>query len=156
MASEKRPSFISAMPRACQPSKKSGASCVQRRYFSTAVSRSPRARSPLASSNNSSTSGVVLIFGAARKKKAGQPAPDENWPNQKAIKIRLICPETEHTQGGSDQADQTCSQTQPKVKFRCQLCHRNAAAPHFVDQSHLGLASVAARHASTDLGAATV
>src|SRR5688500_16138437 len=47
------------MPSACQPSKKSGASSVQRRYFSTADSSSPSARSPFASSNSSSTSGFM-------------------------------------------------------------------------------------------------
>src|SRR5262245_8855976 len=48
---------MSAMPSACQPSKKSGAASTQRRYFSTAASSSPTAMSPLASSNNASISG---------------------------------------------------------------------------------------------------
>src|SRR3954467_11127523 len=42
------------MPSACQPSKKPGSSSTQRRYFSTALSSSPMARSPFASSNSSS------------------------------------------------------------------------------------------------------
>src|SRR5436190_12833733 len=49
------------MPRACQPSKKAGSSSVQRRYFSTATSSSPSARSPFASSNSSVTSAFSLI-----------------------------------------------------------------------------------------------
>src|SRR5213076_1974365 len=46
--------FISAIPRACQPSKNCGSRSTQRRYFSTALSKSPTARSPFASSKMSS------------------------------------------------------------------------------------------------------
>src|ERR1700730_1490135 len=45
---------MSAIPSACQPSKNSGSTSTQRRYFSTALSSSPMARSPLASSKISS------------------------------------------------------------------------------------------------------
>src|SRR3954468_20571564 len=55
MASAERPNFMSAMPRACHPSKNAGSSSTQRRYFSTAASSSPTARSPFASSKSSST-----------------------------------------------------------------------------------------------------
>src|SRR5207249_5285295 len=61
IASAKRPSFISAMPSACQPSKKSGAISTQRRYFATALSRSPTAMSPLASSKISSADCSIKI-----------------------------------------------------------------------------------------------
>src|SRR5256885_8351566 len=44
-----------AMPSACQPSKNAGSSSTQRRYFSTAASNSPMARSPFASSKSSSS-----------------------------------------------------------------------------------------------------
>src|ERR1043166_3920959 len=59
IASLKRPSFISAMPRACQPSKNWASSSTQWRYFSTALSSSPTARSPFASSKISSRVGIV-------------------------------------------------------------------------------------------------
>src|SRR5262245_60518479 len=58
MASSNRPSFISAIPSACQPSKKFESICTHWRYFSTALSRSPTATSPLASSKISS--GVAI------------------------------------------------------------------------------------------------
>ena len=46
--------ILSAIPSACQPSKKFESSPTQRRYFSTAASSSPMARSPFASSKISS------------------------------------------------------------------------------------------------------
>src|ERR1700740_2232790 len=53
---------MSAIPSACQPSKKSGSISTQRRYFSTASSSSPIARSPLASSNILSRVCSIDIF----------------------------------------------------------------------------------------------
>src|SRR4051794_39132797 len=52
---------MSAMPRACHPSKNSGSSSTQRRYFSTALSSSPMARSPFASSNISSRALMPVV-----------------------------------------------------------------------------------------------
>src|SRR5438105_3215012 len=49
------------MPSACQPSKKSASSWMQRRYFSAALSRSPTATSPLASSKISSGVAIDLF-----------------------------------------------------------------------------------------------
>src|SRR5205085_12459119 len=46
---------------ACQPSKKFGSTSTQRRYFSTALSSSPTARSPFASSKMSSRVGISAI-----------------------------------------------------------------------------------------------
>src|SRR5262249_40197786 len=60
MASSNRPSFMSAIPSACQPSKKPESSCTQRRYFSTALPRSPIATSPLASSKICSS--VCILY----------------------------------------------------------------------------------------------
>src|SRR3989442_3385004 len=54
IASLKRPTFISAIPSACQPSKKFASTSTQRWYFATALSSSPIARSPFASSKISS------------------------------------------------------------------------------------------------------
>src|SRR5690348_16899026 len=53
---------MSAIPSACQPSKKSGSISAHRRYFSTADSSSPIARSPLASSKISSRVGSIFIL----------------------------------------------------------------------------------------------
>src|SRR4051794_11473420 len=64
MASSNRPSFISAIPNACQPSKNWESISVQRRYFSTALSSSPIARSPLASSKMSSRDSMCSVADA--------------------------------------------------------------------------------------------
>src|SRR5439155_11598797 len=67
IASLNRPSFISAMPSACQPSKKSGAISTLCRYFAAALSKSPTARSPLASSKISSGDCSIEFVVFARK-----------------------------------------------------------------------------------------
>src|SRR5215471_5386644 len=48
------------MPSACQPSKNSGPISTQHRYFLTALSKSPMARSPFASSKISSSVSIYL------------------------------------------------------------------------------------------------
>src|ERR1700730_3745479 len=66
------------MPSACQPSKKSGSSSTQRRYFSTALSSSPIARSPFASSKSSSSVGIAACarsLAGRRLLEAGRLAP---------------------------------------------------------------------------------
>src|SRR4029077_5265809 len=74
IASSNRPSFISAIPSACQPSKKSGSSSTHRRYFSTALAKSPTATSPLASSKISS--GVAIYFVLAPRTQRSQRNTD--------------------------------------------------------------------------------
>src|ERR1043166_2147616 len=61
------------MPSACQPSKKSAAMSTERRYFATALSRSPMAMSPLASSKISSGVCILSVSGA------DQGAPSASW-----------------------------------------------------------------------------
>src|SRR5207249_12216530 len=86
-------------PSACQPSKKFGSRSTQRWYFATALSSSPIARSPLASSKISSR--VDSLFSQKTtnthqetrmtKTKADQPFPIRVHSCQFVVKPESLC-----------------------------------------------------------------